>query len=512
MNGRGEKARAIIALAALALLALLVRLPAYAVNENVLGDAVARTELALQWSRTPHWISSFQDGALQFGPLHLYAVGAAFKVGLRKEDAGRLVSLLCGVLTVVPLAVLTRRLFGWRAAVWAGVGLACWGLHIQLSTTAASEALSLLLTVSSLSAFAAGWQERRTWPLVAAGLLLTLACAVRYDAWMLAPLLAALLASQEGERRAAVRRALLFSAACLPFPLAWLWGNWLEMGDPLHPIRYVERFHREWVQDGVALYGALGYRVHNLLFWPGSAVVTLTPVVGVLGMAGMGWAFRARRDVRWLLWVAWAPALYFTARSAVLLDLAPLARFTAAQVVLALPFVRPGLEAVVPAAWRKAVATAAAALLVGLTAGLAAFTWEPSTWAREMLVPVSPAVRNPPPVRRLLALWRAQHREPWQPLVIDEDRGGYDDLQIAFFADHPEDRLLRRRWPDYAQRRAFFPHPAWVVRCEGGALESDPDVEVRPGALRLGSDWFDEVPGLQDRCRLYRRRETGGPG
>jgi hypothetical protein len=35
-------------------------------------------------------------------------------------------------------------------------------------------------------------------------------------------------------------------------------------------------------------------------------------------------------------------------------------------------------------------------------------------------------------------------------------------------------------------------------------------VEVRPGALRLGSDWFDEVPGQGGRCRLYRRR--GGPG
>lgn len=511
MIGRGEeKARPIIALAALALLALLVRLPAYAVNENVLGDSVARTELALQWSRAPHWISSFRDGALQFGPLHLYAVGAALKVGLGKEDAGRLVSLLCGVLTVVPLAALTRRLFGWRSAVWASVAFAFWGLHVQLSTTAASESLSLLLMVASLSAFASGWHEGRQWPLVAAGGLLGLACAVRYDAWMLAPLMAALLAWQGGDRRAGLRRAFLFSAACLPFPLAWLVGNGLEMGDLLYPIRYVEQFHRVWVQDGVARYGELGYRLHNLVFWPASAAVTLTPGVGLLGMAGMAWAFRARRDVRWLVWVAGVPTLYFTVRGAVLLDMAPLARFTAGQVILALPFVGPGLEAVVPPGWRRRAEVAVAAVLVGFTAWLTAFTWEPSTRARRALVPVSPVVRNSPAVRRLLSAWRAQAPEPWQPVVIDEDRRGYDDLQVAFFSGHPEESILRRRWPDYPRRRAWFAHPAWVVRIEGGALESDPDVELRPGALRLGSDWFDEVPGLEGPCRLYRRR--GGSG
>src|SRR5258708_31846865 len=42
-------------------LALAARLPAYRVNENWLGDAIPRTDLAQQWAAAPHWISSFRS-------------------------------------------------------------------------------------------------------------------------------------------------------------------------------------------------------------------------------------------------------------------------------------------------------------------------------------------------------------------------------------------------------------------------------------------------------------------
>ncbi len=50
----------------------------------------------------PHLITAFGDGAGQYGPLHLYLIGLATAF-VDREIAGRLVSLLCGVLTVVPL-------------------------------------------------------------------------------------------------------------------------------------------------------------------------------------------------------------------------------------------------------------------------------------------------------------------------------------------------------------------------------------------------------------------------
>lgn len=490
-------------LAGLAALMLCARLPAYLVNENVLGDAVPRTELARRWAEAPHWMSSFADGALQFGPLHLYAVGAALKLGVSKEKAGPLTSLLFGTLTVLPLAVLTRRLFGEVAALWSGVALSLWGLHIQLSTTGASEALALLLALTALALFDPGKPRR----LVASGLVLTLACAVRYDAWLLVPLLSLVALAHGEDRRAALGRAVLFGLCCLPFPLAWMIGNARALGDPLYPVRYVEDFHRHWVAQELQQHGEWSSRWQNLGFWPGVAVLTLGPVASAAGFAGMGWAFRARRDARWLLWTAWVPAAYFTFRGAVLLDFAPLVRFTVGQLALVLPFLKPGADLLLrraPPRLARAAAALGVASMVGLTGWMAAVSWEPGRVGRA-LASVSPLSRHPPEVRRLVELFGAQRVEEWEPVVLDQDPSGYRDLLVAFALRHPEPRIIRRRWPDYQERLGWFT-PMWLIRFEGGPLETSPGVELNGAAVRLGERWFDEVPGALPPLRLYRAR------
>src|SRR5687767_3562997 len=96
---------------------LVPRALVFPLNENMHGDAVVRTELAERWLKSPHWIASTRDGTAQYGPLHIYVVAAFLKLWSEREHAGRLASLVFGVLSVVPLFLLTRRLFGERAAV-----------------------------------------------------------------------------------------------------------------------------------------------------------------------------------------------------------------------------------------------------------------------------------------------------------------------------------------------------------------------------------------------------------
>ncbi|HVE82364.1 MAG TPA: glycosyltransferase family 39 protein [Myxococcales bacterium] len=490
------------AAAVLLALTLLVRLPAYAVNENDLGDAVSRTELARKWADAPHWISSFTDGAYQYGPLHLYVVGAALKLGVPAERAGPLTSLLFGTLTALPLWALTRRLFGGAAAAWSGVALALWGLHIQMSTTGASEALSLFLVLGALALF----HPERPRRLAASGLVLTLACAVRYDTWLLAPLLSLLALAHGKDLRAAFGRAALFGLCCLPFPVAWLWGNARDLGDPLYPLHYVEAFQREWLPEGLRRWGQVLYRLQNLGFWPGVAVVTLGPLAGGAGMFGMGWAYRARPDVRWLLWAAWAPAAYFTFRGAVLVDFQPLARYAVTQVALVLPFLKPGADALLRGRRTRAAAALGAASMIGVTAFLAAYTWEPRTRPARALYPVGPISRNPLEVRQVLALFTPPRVEDWQPLLLDEDPRRYLDIQIGFSLRHPwPERVVHRRWPTWEEALTYF-QPVWIVRFEGGLLETSPRVEVKGTSLRLDRRWYDEVPGVSPPVHLYRAR------
>src|SRR3954467_1451061 len=95
---------------------LLPRLLVFGVNENYFGDAVMRAELGGRWAARPHPIGSFDQGAFQFGPLHILMLGAVTRWFGDRENVGRYLSLAAALLTVFPLFELTRRLFGRRAA------------------------------------------------------------------------------------------------------------------------------------------------------------------------------------------------------------------------------------------------------------------------------------------------------------------------------------------------------------------------------------------------------------
>lgn len=455
------------------LAAALLRLLVLPLNENLYGDAVVRTELALAWAEQPRWPRSASDGVHQFGPLHIALVGLASFLVPDKEWVGRVVSLVFGVATVPPLFLLTRRLFGEEAAVWAGLGFALWGLHLQLSTTAASEAAGLFTVVLGCALFARAQDTSSVWVLAGSGLCLTAACAIRYDSWLLVPLWVLILLAGLWPRsglprfgptaRTALTGALVFGAAASLFPLSWLTANAVYEGDMLAPVRMVESYHRQWIADGLRRHGEVGYRLQSLLFWPGVAAFTLTPLLAGLGAYGAARSFRERREHRWLLLLALLPAAYFTARAAVALSFVPLARFTVNQVVVLLPFAWAGFRALGEgrtlrrATWTLAVACP---LLLG------AFTYRAEGRLQDALRPVSPTSTNSRAVREAAALLRSSPGR----VLLDEDPG-YLDLQVAFFSGLDEDALLRVRWKEGGEA-------ARVVTFEGGRVRPEPSWSV----------------------------------
>ena len=490
-------------------------------NENLYGDAVSRTELAARWAAHPHWISSFADGALQFGPLQLYLMGFLLQIWPAREHAGRVLSLFFGVLSVVPLFWLTRRLMGQRAAIWACLAFSAWGMHMQFSTSAASEALAIFLLLTTLAFFAKGTAEGRFAPLVCSALALNLACATRYDAWLLIPLLSVVLLFQDKDKVAAITRAVFFALFSLPFPLLWMYGNELAPPTPgfptasaLAPIHYINDFHQRWVSDELARWGQLGYRLQNLFFWPGTALATLSPLVALFGMLGMAIAFRRRKEARWLLWVAWVPAAYFTLRSALLLNFQPLGRLTAAQLVLVLPYVHYGFVELTRNAglWmRRMVAGLAIALAVAEPIALGVFTFRSEGDLENTLRPISPTSTNPASIMQVSRFIKEEILPRNGAIILDSDPG-YSDLQIAFFGGLPEERMARYRWEDCIGDGACFrdrlrtANPDYLVRIEGGKLAESPDFEVLDRRARLGDRWFEELPELPRPYHLYRRR------
>lgn len=490
--------------------ALLPRLLVFPFTDNLYGDAVVRTELAQQLVDDPRIISSYESGARQFGPLHLYVTALPLALGIDRQDAGRLGSLFFGVLSVWPLFLLTRRLFGRKEAIWACLAWAVWGMQIQMSTTAGSEALSTFLVLWAVAYFAQGWEEGRLMPLALCALMMNLACATRYDAWLLLPIFALLLLLQGTDRVASLTRAVFFGLLACPFPLAWMQGNELAHGDPFFPITVIDQFHQAWVSGEAArLGGPVGYRVHNLFFWPAIALLTLSPLVAILGFVGMWRTWKESVHDRWLIWVLMVPVLFFTFRGAVLMNFAPLARFTVGQLALLLPFFGMGLMSTLERsspAGRRALVTATVLLAVALPLGLGIASFRRDDGVANLVRPVSPVTTNPHDVT-VVAEYLEDVVAPERGTVVFDEAPQYHDLQLAFYSGLPESRMARVRWGDaFEKRLTEVEPPVAVVTAEEGPFLARDDVQVSGAELVWDGVTYHRVKGLPvEAFQVWRR-------
>src|SRR5713101_2809067 len=152
------------------------RLPALLLGMEHYGDGPVRVEIAERWARAPHLWRGFSE-AYQFGPLHLTLLGGTLELWPDRLWAPRVLSLLCGLAAVWLLFRIAARLLGPQAAFVAALGLSLSPLHIQASTTGASEAIFLAFL---LGALLCTLDDR----IVAAAVLLGAAGLIRYDGWM----------------------------------------------------------------------------------------------------------------------------------------------------------------------------------------------------------------------------------------------------------------------------------------------------------------------------------------
>jgi hypothetical protein len=485
----------------LAVLVALPRLAVFGLNENLHGDAIARTWLAHLWLQHPHVIGSFDQGGMQYGPLHLYLLAVAEWLWPSLLHAGRVVSLLAGVASTFPLFALTRRLFGVDAAVLAVVGLAAWGLHIQCSTTSASEALNLLLVLGALERLSAWLETRVARDALLAALLLNLACATRYDSWLLVPVLAAVV----GWRSRSLLTTLWFGAASSAFAAGWMFGNQVDRGSALYVFHYIDDFHRAWFPSEEAIWGPLRYRLLCLGFWPGAALLTLSPWVAVAGLVGLVRAWRAG-TARWLVLVVVLPAAMYTFRSVALSSFAPLARFTVKEVALLLPFAWLGAQPLLMrlGAWRPRVLALAAVATASWTLGLGLFCFRgEGAWQRTLssIAPTSTIDAE----ARGVSDWLQAHADEPGSVIIDTDPRGYADMVMGYFSGFAYERQARQRSPYFEQRLASTA-PRFLVRFEGGALDRDARLHVGEGRATWQGTELVEVPGFAPRVHVYSAR------
>ncbi len=496
--------RELLLLIGLVVLFGVVRGAVFPFAENLYGDAVVRAELAERWAAEPKILRSFQD-VYQFGPLHTYVSGVFLKVWPSREHAPRLAMLLVGVLLAIPMFRIGRRLFSVRAGVVAALAASVWSLHVQSSTTAASEALGLTLIFFAIDHLFEGVDEQRFGPLALSALYLNLACATRYDAWMYAGLFPLVVAFSGTDRIASWTRAVVYAPLNAVFPLWWMQQNENAMGDPLYPIHYIDRYHASWVSDGIGWLGSGLFRLHNLFFWPMTLVGTCSLLVGLFAIAGLVRAF-VKKENRPLALLVVVPTAFFAFRGAVLLDFSPLARFAMVQVGLALLFVSDGFDWTcgrLPKPARRTVAGLAGALAVATPLWLGWFTaWKSGQWP-DMLRPVTP-LSTLPVDQMAVARYLKQHASASDWALIDED-ARYVDINVAFFTGLPEDRLIRRRWENFEKQLGLSQGKLWLFTLPGGKLASENELPVGEAQLSWRGRSFEKAFGAGN-LLVYRER------
>jgi hypothetical protein len=288
------------------------------------GDAASRVWIAWDWLADPHVIT---HGV--WGPLHTYLIGLALAVV--PDPVWSPVVLSVSLSTAACVAMYrfaALELADQRAALLVALTYAVYPIALRNGVSVRSETPFALFLLLSMIAVARARGEGGSWRDAAAGgVALTFAGMLRYEGWLLIPLISLLLLGK--------RSLLLIFVGCAAIhPLLWMVGNTVQTGDPLYSMNWASR----WELDAMGRTGrGLGALAASALQYP----VTIAPGLTwplALRVAGGPWrAVRIRHPVRvWILPAAVLIAAWMLAitRGA----LVPKLNYTESAGVLLIPF------------------------------------------------------------------------------------------------------------------------------------------------------------------------------
>jgi hypothetical protein len=272
---------------AVALVARLIALR-YATLDS--GDSVSRVLLGWLWSEQPFYISS---GG--WGPLHFYLIGAAMSIWADPVWTPAALHILCGCLTAFIVCKLAFELFGSvRAALLTGFAAAVYPMAVLGSLEAHSEVVFGLFLAGGLLFLVRAWRPSGALrDAVLAGVCITLASMLRYEAWLLLPFLALPLLFRW-------RKVFAFLVPALLHPLVWMTGNALERGNPFYSFAWSSNFEREVM--GQKTTAGLALALQQIWTFVMTTVHGLSLPLTLLVGLGVAWcALRRRVEMFWLI-------------------------------------------------------------------------------------------------------------------------------------------------------------------------------------------------------------------
>jgi hypothetical protein len=426
--------------------AVCVRVALFPLAENKQGDAPMRALIAERMNADPA-AAADPRAFCQFGPLHIEVMRPFLAVDADARRSSRILSLIAGIALFLPFAALARRLLGrppgegGQAATpvaLASLALALSPLHLQASTTAASEALYLFFLCAALERLHLAVSEKRRRVLVVAASLASLAAVIRYDTWIAVPAAAAALFWLGGRDRRALADAALFAGVASALPLAYLGWSWATTGDPLFFAGHIARDHANLAGEVSARLGPVVARLRALSVWGIAFAAVMSPVLFFLAPFGLRGSRRRHSPATHVVMIAaLAPPAVYLIQGLAFGSFEPLPRFALGPGMVLLPF---GAQALVEriGGWRRQAPLVAGSAAVTAAAALVlAYGGSGRSWAgAEALAPLTRLDAED----RALAEHIAARRRPEEGVFIDTI--GFADAVITHAARVPAPRSV----------------------------------------------------------------------
>lgn len=253
---------------------LTIRLCAIPFSMTDEADAVTRIFIALEWMQNPHLITF---GV--WGPFHTYMIAGILTLWNDPVYAPILLNSIISAAIAIPLYLFVKQEWNEKAALFVTCIYIVYPVAIRYGLVALSEIPFIFFLILTLWLLSCARDETGNWKhALLAGLAITLAGSLRYEAWGLTPILGLSLIKKP-------KNLVVFLSSAIIFPVFWMIGNFVQFGDALYSFHW----STDWNLNISALNEGLSTIdiLNRATYFPRVLFFGLTPLIFLVCMVGI---------------------------------------------------------------------------------------------------------------------------------------------------------------------------------------------------------------------------------
>jgi hypothetical protein len=231
------------------------------------ADAVSRIFIAQRWLDNPHLIT---EGV--WAPFHHYLNAAILFITDSRITGPVIVQLFFSIVTLLPLYFFTKRIFSSKGAIYTAIAFALSPAVFRNSFMPLSETPYAFFVILSAYLLVKALQEDKLTCFIYAGISITIAAGLRYEAWLLIAIFTGIIVIHRN-----FKNAFIFWIFAMTFPAFWMIVGKLYHGDFLFGVSGAYEWNVELL--GVNEHVDFTELIKRYIFFPLSIFIQFNPFI-----------------------------------------------------------------------------------------------------------------------------------------------------------------------------------------------------------------------------------------